>query len=366
MGNGKAAYNLALMWKTGQGGEQSFEKAFEYAQASLKLGNERAYYMLGYLYYKGFGTEQNYPKAVEMFTKGAELKQASSTYFLGLCYLGGYGAEKDIVKGKEQIKQAANWGNDHAVEFIVQERNKKYEQPHEYQPKYRQIQNSADTAVLQGIWQGEILRYDYGKQQVKEICPLTLQLSVDENGDLSGYWVQSDSISMTVQAHKTDSFWQLQDMRYLQNWDRTWDLQTLRFAAETDSKGDTILYGYLEQFSPQTVEPSSPLVIELRRGQTNPEKNKPEAEKASTLNTINVYPNPFERDIELHIILQQAQKATVQVFDLSGKIFYTETCDLAKGSQTKKISLETLPVGAYAVSLKSDAVNLQTLIIRKP
>ncbi len=151
-------------------------------------------------------------------------------------------------------------------------------------------------------------------------------------------------------------------------------LQTLTLEAQVTAAGDTVLCGNLVQFSPQTLEHSSPLVVELRRVKKEVEKEVEKVEGVEqvdgfmpgTLNTIKVYPNPFERDIELHIILQQAQQALVQVFDLSGKPVYSETCHLMRGAQSRRIPLETLPAGAYVVSVKSEAVNLQTLVIRKP
>jgi hypothetical protein len=371
LGSGKAAYNLAQMYKAGQGGEQDFEKAFEYANQAWELGYQPASYMLGYLYMKGFGTAQDYAKAVEYFSTNTESNRPANLYFLGLCYVGGYGVAQDIEQGKKLIEQAAARGNDHAVEFIVQGRLAKYEKDQSRQPNYHNISNNADTTHLAGVWEGRILCYDWSKKSAVEERRLTLQLETNENGELSGLWIQNDTVSIAVQAHREDSVWVLENMQYLQSWDRTWDLQQLRLEVSRDSAGAFVLAGNLTQFSPQTMEPSSPLLLELRKVSIAPEEENNENEQGGIAaenlkNKLKVYPNPFDRDIEVHISLKQAQRLQIAVTDLYGKVLYTETADCHEGEQTRRIALPALIEGAYSISIKGRDVNLSTLLLRKP
>lgn len=372
LGYGKASYNLAMMYKTGKGGDQDFLKAAEYAQTALQQGYNQALYMLGYLNYKGFGVNQNYNLAVEYFTKGAELKQASSTYFLGLCYLGGYGVEKNISMGKKLVEKAAILGNDHAVDFILERRDEKYEQPLKNDkegnpyPHYRRISKNDSFRLenFEGNWTGKILRYDFSGKQVIEERFLKLNFSIDKDGQLSGQWEQNDSIIISVKGEKKEGFFQLEDMQYLQSWNRIWKMQTLAFQADTIGK-DTVLYAELIQFCPQIMEPSAPLMLELKRAKNMEENQKDKKQEPPVIKKIKVFPNPFDNSINLQISLIKETDATITICDISGKTLLRETHKFVVGEQTRIINTTDLPSGSYSFSVKGDGINQNTVLIKK-
>ncbi len=374
LGYGKASYNLAQMYKTAQGGEQDFRKAFEYMLKAEKQGDKAAIYMIGYMYCKGLGTKQNYKKAVEYFSKGTELGQTSSMYFLGLCYVEGYGVPKDIEKGKQLIEQAANLGNDHAAEFISKNLIGKYNKPKrvarakgagDASPAFRTKAGNT-TLNLNGEWTGRILQYDWSKESITEEKNLNLKI-VDENGKLSGIWLQSDTVSIELNAVQNGSVYETENMQYMLTWDRTYNIRSLEFTMETDEKGDSILYAVITQFSPQTVEPSRPTMLELRRSRSlsGAEVN------TQTATDFRAYPIPFKDQLTVEFTAQQAGEYSILLYDLSGKLIRTDIVPVGdisvsgkRYAVSKTLNTAVLPVGTYSVNVKGKEVNVSTLVIK--
>ena len=389
MGFGKATYNLALMYKTAQGGEQDFKKAFELAESALQQGDNAALYLLGYLYYKGLGTKQDYAKAVEYFSKGTELGQVSSMYFLGLCYVGGFGVVQDIAKGKQLIQKAAEQGNDHAVEFIVKSTLAKYEKPANIDPQgnpYPAFISATDNPFLHlsGDWEGRMLQYDHGGQRVMEERSLKLQIT-DENGKLSGSWLQADTVAMELNAVRSESIsaslnnhgagLQAENMRYMRTWNRTYEIRSLRFSMRIDEKGDSLLYAVVEQFSPQTMEPGAPVMLELRKAPPSPPEGGDVAAASSSPPseglgeaTFRVYPNPFLNELTVEFTVRQAGQYSIMMYDLAGRLVRNETVNVTAAGRSRIISktIDTtdLQAATYAVTLKGKGVNVTTLVIK--
>ena len=372
MGLGKASFNLAQMYKTAQGGEQDLAKAFEYALKAEQQGDPKAIYLAGYMYYKGLGTKQDYAKAVEYFAKGTELKQPSNIYFLGLCYMNGNGVPKDIEKGKQLIEQAANLGNDHAVEFIARNFVGRYNKTKRLakgaagasNPVFRTKAGST-TLNLNGEWTGRILEYDWSKESIRTEQNLNLKIT-DEKGKLSGIWLQSDTVSIELNATKNGSVYETKNMQYMLTWDRTFQIQSLEFTMETDEKGDSILYAVITQFSPQTVEPSRPTMLEMRRAGSGL-LSEAEAQNRSVSGVgLRVYPNPFTDNLTVEFTAQQAGEYSILLYDLSGKLIRVVGAKNLLPLQLQRETLNTasLPAGTYSVNLRGKGVNISTLVIK--
>lgn len=94
-GNADAMCDLGALYYTGRIGEQSYEKAVYYYEASAKLGNAQAQENLGYCYYYGRLGTVDYEKAFRYFIKGALCKRITSLYKIGDMYKNGYFVEKD-------------------------------------------------------------------------------------------------------------------------------------------------------------------------------------------------------------------------------------------------------------------------------
>ncbi|MDR1698280.1 MAG: T9SS type A sorting domain-containing protein, partial [Prevotellaceae bacterium] len=306
------------------------------------------------------GTKQDYKKAVEYFSKGVVHQQPSSMYFLGLCYMDGSGVPKDIEKGKQLIEQAANLGNDHAAEFITKELIGKYKKPKrvarskgagDANPGFRTKAGNT-TLNLNGEWTGRILQYDWSKENIKEESNLNLKIT-DENGKLSGIWLQNDTVSIELNAVQNGSVYETDNMQYMLTWDRTYNIRSLEFTLEIDEKGDSILYAVITQFSPQTVEPSRPTMLERRRSRS---LSGAETD-TQTATEFRVYPNPFKDQLTVEFTAQQAGEYSILLYDLSGKLIRTEIVPVgnptASGKRyavSKTLNTTSLPVGTYSVN----------------
>lgn len=65
----------------------SFIKAFEYLELSLKFEHPEAFYHLAYLYENGYGVNQDMPKALELYKKSSEQGVVDSNFKLAKIYL---------------------------------------------------------------------------------------------------------------------------------------------------------------------------------------------------------------------------------------------------------------------------------------
>jgi TPR repeat protein len=71
-GDPDAMYNLALLYRDGQGVEQSVEKEIELYTLAAEQGYAKALFNLGCIYRDGQGVVQSFEKAVELFTMVSE------------------------------------------------------------------------------------------------------------------------------------------------------------------------------------------------------------------------------------------------------------------------------------------------------
>ena len=85
-GNAKAQYHLGNCYYSGQGMEQSYEKAFYWYKKAAKQGYRRAEYNLGVCYARGEGVEKSEKKAFYWHKKAAEQGLAEAQLNLAKCY----------------------------------------------------------------------------------------------------------------------------------------------------------------------------------------------------------------------------------------------------------------------------------------
>lgn len=78
----------------------------------------------------------------------------------------------------------------------------------------------------------------------------------------------------------------------------------------------------------------------------------------STTNTsatkFAIYPNPVKEDINLQVVAPSETKAEVMITDLTGKILYTTSLQLAKGNNSSKIKLVDVSRGTYFIKVIAD------------
>ena len=106
-GDGKAQYNLGVMYLNGEGVPKDADKAFKWYQKAAAQGGAEAQYILGWMYESGVAVPKGSVKAVEWYQKSALQGSARGQYGLGLMYLQGDGISKDEIKGRECIEKSA-------------------------------------------------------------------------------------------------------------------------------------------------------------------------------------------------------------------------------------------------------------------
>jgi uncharacterized protein len=114
-----AQYNLGVLYYSGNGVEQSFEKAFQWTYKAAEQGHVNAMVNLGVLYFNQVGVSSgvtsvwpfsliaragNLREAARWYEYAAEYNHGGAQYYLATMYRDGTGVEKNLV-------QAWKWAN---------------------------------------------------------------------------------------------------------------------------------------------------------------------------------------------------------------------------------------------------------------
>lgn len=368
-GYGKATYNLMNMYRQGEGITQDFDSAYFYAQKAYEQGYiQKATFSLGYFHMKGLGTEQSYEKAMDYYMTGANAGSGICTYYVGYLYIGGFGVEQNIDKGMQYMEKSVSMGCDAAVSFIVENRVERYlpggamrsaSQSRKDIKPFSRRKNTAQKE-LSGIWDGKLIRYDWSGQKIVEEKNLSLQLDFYSN-QLSGIWIQDDSISMRITGHLEDSIWLFDQMHYLDTRiERPWEIRNGAFQIRV-SDGKEIMEGNIEQYSSTIKEKSSPMALKLSRTAKGEEMEK---YNSRTRNSLNVSPNPFDNELKIRFSISKTQIINLHIYDIEGHTVYNSTIPYEVGEHCFELNLQ-VPSGTYCVSIKGETVNLTSLVIKQ-
>ncbi|MBQ9592134.1 MAG: SEL1-like repeat protein [Paludibacteraceae bacterium] len=368
-GYGKAAYNLSVMFKTGEAyGKPDYPQAYTYAQKAQALGYKKSSYLLGYMNFKGLGISQDYKKALEFFSQGEIYGDIRCTYFIGICYLGGYGVKKNIEKGKEYIEKAMHNGSEMATDFIIHDKITNYTKvrlrsssPLEIEKKgtYTEIANNPSKAMT-GVWEGRIIQYDWSGKQIRKEKSLQLQLDFLDNR-ISGTWIQDDSIDLKIRGQLVNNEWHFSDMIYTdQTSEREWEIKNGRFSVRK-SEDYIVLEGNIEQYSPETNEPSSPLSIVLLRSS----KDNINDIRKQYSDFAEIYPNPFEKDLHISLTISKSQQVLIQLYSTDGQRFHSQTTELNEGVNNLTLQVPSIPRGVYTVYITGETLNETSKVIKK-
>lgn len=108
-----AQYNLGVMYYTGQGVEQSYERAFYWLSQAADQGHLNSMFNLATMYYNGQGVNsalmqvwplslisrrQNLQQAATWYQEAAEYEHAGAQYNLATMFEAGEGVVQDLVK----------------------------------------------------------------------------------------------------------------------------------------------------------------------------------------------------------------------------------------------------------------------------
>ena len=105
--------------ESGQGvAEKDAAEAAEWYRRAAEAGDATGACNLGYLYETGEGVEQSWDKAVSCYRQAAELGQARGQYLLGWCYEHGKGVAASTKRARELYEASARQDYKHAVEAL--------------------------------------------------------------------------------------------------------------------------------------------------------------------------------------------------------------------------------------------------------
>jgi Zn-dependent metalloprotease/ligand-binding sensor domain-containing protein len=88
---------------------------------------------------------------------------------------------------------------------------------------------------------------------------------------------------------------------------------------------------------------------------------KNETDELSTDNTLHIYPNPVQNTLQYTYETQQEGQANINIYDLSGKLYWQGEQHHTAGQNTGQITVEHLPKGMYFLQINSD----QSSVIQK-
>ena len=122
-GNEISQYNLALMYRKGEGVKQDFKQAHEWFLKAAELGDTKAQTNIGASYYKGEGVAQNFKEAYKWYLKAASQGDAIAQCSLADLYASGKGIIENYVEAYAWAKIATANGHKLAprlAHFILQ------------------------------------------------------------------------------------------------------------------------------------------------------------------------------------------------------------------------------------------------------
>ena len=109
-GDGKAQYNLGLMFDFGEGVPESKAEAVKWYRLAAAQGLDRAQFRLGAMYNFGTGVPQDFTEAVKWYRLAAAQGNAKAQGSLGNLYASGEGVPEDYVQAYRWYNLAAASG----------------------------------------------------------------------------------------------------------------------------------------------------------------------------------------------------------------------------------------------------------------
>jgi uncharacterized protein len=387
----QAWYNLGLIFKDATiTEERNYSKAYDYFCKASDIGDDQSDYAKAYMLYKGLGCTQDYTKASILFEKGARLNRSNSMYFFGLCLRNGYGVEADIDKAKYWLTKASNKNfrlatlelltptaenTNNEAKLLVEKLKSVSITNLNSLNTYQKLEQKIPANTIEGNYEGYLIRYDWSGKYAISSSTLKLNLTY-KDGQLSGNWIESDSINVPLQATLTPKNMIFKNMQYSKT-DHYSMFKALPYNFENaklqwNKKEDGVyLFGNIQMFSVQRNEPEKPLFIWLKRVDT---KNQNENlitltnEDGSSIilkNDLVAYPNPFDNSITVEFELKESCQVQTELLTMEGKSIYKNLAKLLDvGNYKLQVEPQNLVAGTYLLVLKYGAKIKTTKVIK--
>jgi TPR repeat protein len=370
-------YNLGMMYKYAYGFDQDFDKAFKNFRKAADMDFVNGKYAAGYMLYKGLGCKQNYEEAFSLFKSASELGHPASMYMLGLCYRNGYGVEQTEETALHWLHRSDSSGYYLAAKELAsdspennfQDVGNKLRKSREYKVSspatFRKVDYNISGKDISGEYFGYVITYDWSGKHIIREDPLRLQIII-QDGELTGHWLQADSLSAKLQATLTDSsmIFTEAEYKYTDHYYAKPVLYRFKQASVNIINENNSLYlaGNLQLFSPETYEPERPVYISLsRESRATDARNQLD----NIVDELVVFPNPFRNGINFRFNLKEASPVEIAVFTIKGeKVFDGSYDTLPAGEQQQYLPLSLSP-GAYIFKVLHGDEAASTVIVRE-
>jgi uncharacterized protein len=376
-GYGESYYHLGVLYKEGRGFPQNFSKAYDYFNKAAELNNDLGTYALGYMHFKGLGCEQNYSRACALFSEAALAGNTRSMYLLGICFRNGYGTAANQDSALKWLAQASKKGYMPATQELRTKLPESGDVTSMYASerikletesllaknvnRYQQVDLNLSQDILQGTFEGTMVKYDWSGQVAIATSRLSLEISGTDS-KLSGRWIENDSVNIPFKGSITASSLVFEDAKYSRT-DHYSNQKRIPFLLRNARlswvrTNDTIyLIGNIQMVSEITREPEKPISILLKKSVSKEtlitSKNiLTEHLKARDEPGLRVFPNPFSNTLTVEFYLPKSSNVTTQVLDVDGKLIYNNQAEsLTPGHYVLPIKLQKIPAGNYMVKI---------------
>ncbi len=365
----KGAYhNLGLMFKNGSNCvKQNFEKACHYFRLGAELGSVTCCHAYGFMLYKGLGCKQNYEQAFNMFSKGLDKDYTPALYMAGLCYRNGYGVKKDDNMARAYLYRASLLSYSAATEELI--RPDAENCLHDYfasdnpenipihMPDIKTAVN--DITLLNGVYEGKVITYDWSGKFILNEKPLTLCISTIGKKANGIMYLANDTIpfSASISADGTllfeDGTFETKD-RYIQN-----KLAKYRIDNAKLDIWDNGIKGSLSFYSLSLKEPDRPMYMMLNK--RNVKKNS----KFQQISSIAALPSIFSSDFKATFELTESSDARLCIFDKFGTPVYTKELGILNAGKYDITVCPNIDKGFYVLNMVAGKQILRTIIVKK-
>lgn len=390
-GLAKANYNLGIIYKDGIEEEQDFNKAFDYFNKGALANDSKSIYAKGYLLYKGFGCIQNYEEAMKCFSRGANEGKAISMYYLGLSYRNGYGITKNIESAKYWLNQASLRGEGMAFQEL------NTNTPENSNPSTTafgnnliskttknitkttntviKIENAIEANVIEGKYKGVILKYDWSKKYFLTKTVLEIELNYVD-GFLNGTWVEQEKLNTSFKALLTQNNLKFENTEYkkLGHYNPktaiSYSFKNAKLQWQT-IEDSLVLSGTIQMWDNYSNEPQNVQYIYLTKYKSTQSKQKikllnDDGTEMKNISKLTVYPNPFERVVNIEFENKALQKIEISILNADGKTVYKKDLGLLQQGAYSFAAEpnDNLSAGVYVLKFQS-GTNTKTIKLVK-
>jgi len=337
-GHLRSYYNWSLMWKYGFGVEKNDTEAYYLLRKGADAGEPNCQYGVGYAHYKGMGCIQDYRLAIEYFRGSAESFNSGATYMIGLCLLNGYGFERDTAQARKWLQISEKSGNARAAIELRTEKPENYyntagmisgKRYRVANPEtLRKVEPDSMGSVLSRRFEGYVIRYDWSREYIIKISPLTLTLSADGNL-ITGRWLEDDTITAELKAELKDTLLTFIDVGYTRP-DHYHpepfrsEFKTAHINLSTDG-ASVYLTGSLQLFSDITMEPMQPVSLHLKSAVERGSGSQAVGQGNAGAKLIG-FLDPFNGEFCLGIDLEEEADVHAELLTNSGTLLMEADC----------------------------------------